>query len=219
MVSLPDHLMPIEVGRERLPREELSAKQRERILPAAIEVFAKRGYPATTVDHIVAATGSGVGRFYELFDGKDGCFLAAYDRILAQARSQLEEAVPPDGDWPQQVIAAIRALLEFVSAHPMEAKLALIEAPTAGAVARGRYDALLEAAAAKLEEGRECASSQAPPPPGLGYAVAAGLAWLIHNRLSFDEAERIEALLPEAIEIALGPYLGEPEARSLAAAA
>jgi len=88
--------MPRPVGRTKLPREVMKSHRRERVLDAATEVFAKRGYPATTVDRIVAAGKVGVGSFYAHFDGKEDCFLAVYDRIVADARERISAAIPPD---------------------------------------------------------------------------------------------------------------------------
>ena len=38
------------------------------------------------------------------------------------------------------------------------------------------------------------------------------MLWSAYQRLIVGEADRIEALLPEAIEFVLRPYLGEAEA-------
>ncbi len=53
--SLPPHLSGQPVGADSLPREVLAEHQRQRILDAAIEVFATRGYRRTTIDHLVAS--------------------------------------------------------------------------------------------------------------------------------------------------------------------
>src|SRR3954468_9595901 len=98
MASLPDALARKPAGKERVPKEVMAEHQRERVLGAAVEVFAKRGYPGTTVDHIVSAAKIGVGNFYNLFGGKEECFLQAYDRTVEWARAEMEAAVPAEAE-------------------------------------------------------------------------------------------------------------------------
>jgi AcrR family transcriptional regulator len=125
----------VPVGRDRPPREVLTEHQRERVLTAAVEVFAKRGYQGTTVDHIVSAAKIGVGSFYSLFSGKEDCFLAAYDRIVAAGRDRIAAALPRDGSWAIRLATGLRALLETIEERPFAARIALVEVQTAGAAA------------------------------------------------------------------------------------
>ena len=66
-------------GRHRLPREVVAQSQRERMLEAMIRVVAKKGYAATTIADVTKAAGVSRTTFYELFEDKEACFLAAYD--------------------------------------------------------------------------------------------------------------------------------------------
>ena len=50
-------------------------------------------------------------------------------------------------------------------------------------------------------------------------AIAGGIAWLLHQRLVAGEAAEIKVLLPEMLQIALTPYVGEVEAGRAADAA
>ena len=59
--------------------------QRERVLEAMTEVVAEIGYQAATVSRILARARISQITFYELFDNKEQCFLAAYDDALAAA--------------------------------------------------------------------------------------------------------------------------------------
>jgi AcrR family transcriptional regulator len=77
MAGLPENLAVAPTGRHGLPRDVVAAHQRERLLAATIELVAKRGYRGTSIDHIVKAAKVGYVAFYELFEGKEDCFLAA----------------------------------------------------------------------------------------------------------------------------------------------
>jgi len=219
MASLPDSLSAAPAGRERLPREVLEEHKRGRVLDAAVEVFAKRGYQATTVDHLVAAGRIAVGSFYALFDGKEDCFLAAYDRTLAEARDRIAAALPAGAPWPEQVCAALRALLALIAAEPFRARLVLAESQTAGAAALERHEALLADLAQVLRCGRSLSPRPEELPPTLEEAIVGGVAWLLHQRLVMAELKGIEELFPELALIVLEPYLGEAETSALIATA
>lgn len=218
MVNLPDHLAAKPAGRRRLPDAVMASHQREHILDAAAEVFAKRGYRATTVDHLVAAARIGVGSFYEHFEGKEDCFLAAYDRIVAGGRERIAAAILPDAPWPEQVCAALRTLLELIAAQPLAARLVIVEAQTAGPAGLTRYEAVLADVAALIRRGRAFSPVSEELPQTLEDATVAGLAWLLHQRLVMGEAAGVQDVFPDLVDIVLAPYLGSEEATRLGAA-
>jgi AcrR family transcriptional regulator len=217
MASLPEHLMPVPPERERLPREVMAEHQRDRIIAASIGVFAKRGYHATTVDHIIAAAKTAVGSFYSLFEGKEDCFLAAYDRIVASGREQIEAAIPPDADQPEKVCHALAALLSLIAAEPSHARLALVEAQTAGPVALARYQASLDRVVPELRRCRKASPVGEELPASLELATLGGIVWYLQQRIVLGEIADPPALLPDLVEIALEPYVGPKQAERLLA--
>jgi AcrR family transcriptional regulator len=208
--------MQVPVGRERLPREVMLEHQRDRVIAAAIEVFAKRGYPATTVDHIVAAAKIGVGNFYSFFAGKEECFLVAYDRVLAEARERIEARIPAAAEQPEKVGFALRALLEQLAAEPLRARLALVEAQTAGAAALGRYQATLDGLASELRRCRAASPLAEQLPETLEVAILGGVVWFLQQRIVLGEVDR-PGLLSDLVEIVLEPYVGPERATQLLA--
>src|SRR5207342_1518423 len=57
-------------GRHRLPPEVIARSQRERLLDAAIDVVAEKGYGATTVADLSKEAGISRTTFYEMFEDK-----------------------------------------------------------------------------------------------------------------------------------------------------
>lgn len=218
MVSLPQHLAKAPVGREPLRREVIESHQRERIIEVAIEVFSKRGYRGTTIDNIIAAAQIGVGSFYALFDGKEDCFLVAYEGIVADARRRIAEAVPGDAAWPEAAAITLRTLLELISAEPRRARVALVEVQSAGPRALDRYGETLESLIPVIAGGREFSPFAEELPSSLEFAIVSGLGWFLQQRIVLGELEGLLASLPEVLEIGLAPYLGEDEAARIAAA-
>jgi AcrR family transcriptional regulator len=74
---------------------------RSRILDAAGELFAERGYDATSVADICARAGVTKGAFYHHFKSKQAVFLEMRDRWLAPLETQLTLARDPAETLPQ----------------------------------------------------------------------------------------------------------------------
>lgn len=101
---------------------------RERILAAAIEVFARQGYHGTSVDDIVHEAGSSKGSFYFHFPNKEGLFLALVEKFASNLFSNIYDALSETKGARQRVRAAVRSGIEAFSAQPALAKIFLIEA-------------------------------------------------------------------------------------------
>jgi AcrR family transcriptional regulator len=215
MASPPEHLMPSAIGQEPFPREVVVEHQRERVIRAAVEVFAKRGYRGATVGNLVATAKVGINSFYALFEGKEDCFLAVYDQIAAESRAQMAAAVPAGAAWPQQVAATLCSLLELIEEKPLTARIALVEVHTAGPRARALHERDLEEVAGLLRSGREHSAFPDELPDTLEYATVGGLAWLLQQRIAGGESAEIAKLLPEVLEIAVEPYLGQTATAAL----
>jgi AcrR family transcriptional regulator len=208
VASLPDHLLPAAVGKDRLSREVVAGHQRDRVLDAATGVFAGRGYQATTVDHIVSASRIGVGSFYALFEGKEDCFLRLYDRIVADAAERVEAAAGPEDPWADRVLAGLRALLDLVDAEPDRARIAIVEVRTAGPAAESRYADTVARLIEALREGRSAATGGEQPPAAFEAAAVHGLAWVLHQRLAVEGPVAADQLLPDLAEFLVAPYAG-----------
>jgi AcrR family transcriptional regulator len=209
MVSLPEHLAKGPVGHERLPRDVIEEQQRSRILEAATEIFAKRGYRSTTVDHIVSGAKIGVGTFYSHFSGKEDCFLQAYEQNLAIGRERVAERVPADAEWPQMACSVLLTVLELIAAEPLPARLILVEAQTAGDTALDRYEETIDELVPVLRQGREHSPFAEDLPDSLEVAILGGLLWFLQQRVVLGELDGLEQRLPEVANIVLEPYLTE----------
>jgi AcrR family transcriptional regulator len=219
MAAQRDELLVVPTGRHGLPADVVAAHQRERLLAATIELVAKRGYRGTSVDHIVKTARVGYVAFYELFEGKEDCFGAAFERIVAETREQLAAAVSAQAPWPEQICAGLGVLVAAIAADPGRARVALVEVQAAGPAAYASYEEAIDSAIPKLREGRALSADAAAFSETLEEAILGGIAWVFHQRLVKGEAGKIEGLAAETAQIALAPYLGEAEAQRIAASA
>src|SRR5260221_218460 len=85
------------------PPGALPPPQRERILDATERLIAEHGCTGASIEAIVKAAGVSSVTFYEFFEGKEECFVAAFDRAVEGGAAELarvteaEELSWPDG--------------------------------------------------------------------------------------------------------------------------
>jgi AcrR family transcriptional regulator len=106
-------------------------EQRERILLAARDVFAARGYAAAGVDEIVARARVSRTTFYSFFENKEACLLAVFalgvERIAGALFKVVAETAAADLHPLERIRAEVRALAEAHAADPAMARIVLIE--------------------------------------------------------------------------------------------
>ena len=213
MRALPGKASRQPPGPEPVSRAEAAADQRRRILEATAELVAEQGYGETTIEQIVRRARVGYATFYKHFADKDEAFLALLDAAIERTAYVVEEAYDrEDGPWTDKVGAGLGALLGLAAAHPNVARACLVEAPTAGPEAAARHEAALKRFAPLLRPGRELNPRKDQLPASLEDTLAGGVLWVINQRLIAGEAAKLRALLPEALEFLLRPYVGEQEA-------
>jgi AcrR family transcriptional regulator len=208
-----DRLPP---GRHGLPRAFVAENQRERLLNGVVEAVAEHGYNATTIARITAAAKISRRTFYEYFEGKEDCYLAAYEMIEAHVLDLMLAAPGAGEPWPDRVRARLAALLDVLSRDTAVSRCFLIEPLAAGGDVAARYREAMQLLAGALRP--------EPPPSELDMevrdqALIGGIATLIVRRLNAGGTERLPELLPDLVELALAPYLGREEAKQQAAAA
>lgn len=114
------------------PRQERSVTRQERILDAALDVFAAHGYQRATVDDIASTARTSKGGVYFHFPGKDAIFLALLDRSASLLLERVGERVAAEADPIAKVDAALLALVRTFGSHRALARLFLVEARGAG---------------------------------------------------------------------------------------
>lgn len=113
-------------------RQERSLSRQERILDAALDVFAAAGYQRATVDEIASTAQTSKGGIYFHFPGKDAIFLALLDRSADLLLARVAERVSAEPDPIAKVDAALRSLVDTFGSHRALARLFLVEARGAG---------------------------------------------------------------------------------------
>jgi AcrR family transcriptional regulator len=111
-------------ARATLTRADVVAHQRRRLLLAMVDEVAERGYPAVTVAHVIAGAGVSRATFYEQFDDKESCFLAAFDAAIG--------ILLTGADRQPGIAELLRSYLDRLAANPGYAKVFLVDIHAVG---------------------------------------------------------------------------------------
>jgi AcrR family transcriptional regulator len=195
-------------GRHRLPPEVVARSQRERLLDAAVRVVAAKGYGAVTIGDLTATAGVSRTTFYELFEDKEACLLAAYDNAVEALVRRVVEAYESAGEWPERAAAGLAALLDALAAEPALARLSLVDIGNAGPAAQRRYRAAIQRLTPLFEEGRDFAPSGRSLPANTSRMAIGGVTGLISDELLAGRAEQLPGLLSDVLFATLMPYIG-----------
>ncbi|HET9185400.1 MAG TPA: TetR/AcrR family transcriptional regulator [Solirubrobacterales bacterium] len=198
-------------GRHGLPRELVARSQRERLLAAVVRVTAEHGYDSTTVGHILGEAGVGRESFYELFDDKLDCMLAAHRLLVDSLEQEVRSAYSQPGPWPQRVRAALDATLRWFAADPGAARFTLIELSLIGPEFRRRFREEFARFGALLEEGLP--ESADPALPNATSLAVGGTLTRIYEEVLVGRAAQLPRLLPDLTYQLLVPFLGVAAAR------
>jgi AcrR family transcriptional regulator len=194
-------------------RDAAPAEQRRRILQATADLIAEHSYRATTAEMIIRRARVGYGTFYKHYEGKEACLLDLFDRSIERSERHLRGVFETqEGGWPRKIAAVVAGLFEEVRREPAVARACLVEAPTAGTAGIERYDEAVRRFEPFFEPGRDLGPHREHLPKTLEGTVVGGVLWIVHQQLRRREPEKLTSLLPEAIEFALRPYIGEEQA-------
>jgi|SoiMethySBSTD1v2_1073268.scaffolds.fasta_scaffold36028_5 AcrR family transcriptional regulator len=169
-------------GPTRIPNYLRRAKSQEAMLEAALRLFVRKGYGATTVDEIAEATGLTKGAVYFYFGDKAGLLAAligrAESQIYAPMIHQMKEAGDPIDQivqylhWISQkgVVAANLLLLPILISLEFKGKNDAI----VGSVS-GIYDSLHQALEDTIARGQKSGVIHRKVPPREMAAVVISL--------------------------------------------
>jgi AcrR family transcriptional regulator len=207
-------------GRHGIPKEEVLANQRERLLAATAAIFAEEGYAALAVGAIIARAGVSRSTFYKLFDDKLGCVLAAQRRAFEALGQTIAWACAAEQDWPRGVARGAGAALAFAARFPGEARLVLASNQVASEPALARQGLPVHERLVELLRDGSRRHTGARSPSSLAEQAAVGAAMsIVATFLAADEIDALAKCKADLVEILLAPYLGGKEARSVALAA
>jgi TetR/AcrR family fatty acid metabolism transcriptional regulator len=93
-----------------VPRSRRRAETRQRLMDAALGVFARNGYERATVDEIVREAGFSKGAFYVHFEAKEDIFWAMLEERTKHLQEAFREAADLDLPVSQNLAMILRSI-------------------------------------------------------------------------------------------------------------
>jgi AcrR family transcriptional regulator len=179
----------------RLPR------QRERLLQAAAEEFAKAGFAGASSESISRRAGMSKATFYEHFANKEECMVSLFDKAAAELGLAMSHAARAAGaDARARMNAAVEAFLTTVAEQPEFAQTLLVEIIGAGPRAAARRDQIMQEFADLLDaENAEAARRGLIvrfASPYDAFAIVGAVTELVSRQVRLGEPEELLALAP-----------------------
>jgi AcrR family transcriptional regulator len=200
-------------GCDGLGPERVVEIQRARILAAMVEVSGEHGAGNVTVAHVVERAGVSRRTFYELFDDREDCFLAAFDDGIEQASRYVLDAYDTEAGWVERIRTALTGSLLFLDVERGVGRLLIVGSPGAGPRALERRRQVLGQMVALIDEGRH-ESKTGDDLPGLtAEGIAGGVLSVLHARLLDPGVGSLLELTGPLMSMIVLPYLGAAAAR------
>jgi AcrR family transcriptional regulator len=197
-------------GRHGLPREQVIASQRERILHAMAEAMAENGYVGTSVASVLKRAGVSRETFYEQFRSKEDCFEAAYERAAELLLFRIAEAAAPQADsdeldrggstepGPDRMGRILGAYLDGLADEPAYARLFLVEVYAVGTKAVARRALLQESFVALIADVLGASTEQQR---FACQTLAAAVSAMVTARIAADDLDGLRGLREPLLDL------------------
>jgi TetR/AcrR family fatty acid metabolism transcriptional regulator len=174
-----------ETSRELSPREQ----KYRRILRAAIEVFASKGYFGARMTDVAEAAAVADGTLYLYFDGKEHLLMSIFDSVLGRFIERLDEEIATIDDPVQKLSVMVRLHLETLGRDHALAQVLQIETRHSrrfmSLFTRGKLGQYLNRVRDIIEEGQKVGAFRRDISPGLATDLVFGavdelvMSWLL----------------------------------------
>lgn len=162
------------------------------MLTAMVQEVSERGAANVSVGNVVGRSGVSRRTFYEIFEDREDCFLAAFDEALEHASSVVVLAYGTGGAWLGRVRAGLAALLGFLDSDRAAARLLIVESLAAGPKALKRRQRVIAGLVSVVERGRTEGKANLDPPALTAEAIVGGLLSVLHARVAGGDSEASE---------------------------
>ena len=190
------------ISREPAPRAlsgpaAVHIDQRTRLLEAIVDIVTRDGYPDAKIGDIAERARISRATFYELFETKERCLLAAQRELADKVHDELELAVA-QGDASRAAQSGLMALVAFADREPREFDFLMHESMLAGPDAMQERDRLMTRLAHTIERSWAHAPAEATGLDMSAKILLEGSVRLLGLRMRRD-GDAPRALAPELL--------------------
>ncbi|HEX2161618.1 MAG TPA: TetR/AcrR family transcriptional regulator [Thermoleophilaceae bacterium] len=194
-------------GPHGIPRPVVTKIQRDRLMRAMAKTVAEYGYQETTVRRLLGRAGLSRRTYYELFEDKEDCFLAAYDEAVEHVLGLTVEAYH-QGESPEAKIErGLRAFLQFCADEPDIARMCIVEVLAAGPAARARRATTMERLAGLMEGALNELRGDDRLSKLSARGLIGGVHELIYTPIDRGETEHLPDLADQIVSSQIAPLV------------
>jgi AcrR family transcriptional regulator len=195
------------------PRERVVEIQRTRLLAATLGAIDDLGYPRVTAAHIASRARVSRRTFYDLFENREDCLLAALESVVGMVR---EELLATDRDglaWRERVRTGLWVILSFLEREPVLARVCVVQALRGGPKVLERREQILAELASVVDQGRLEGSRNVQCPTVTAEGLVGAAFSIVYGRLVRAEHDSLTGLYGELMGLIVLPYQGPAAAR------
>lgn len=168
----------------RAPRSSKGERTRRRLLEAAENVFAERGYHDASIVKITEAAGVGQGTFYLYFSSKRAIFDELVLDLNHRVRRAMTEASSTADTRAERELLGFAAFFRFTAEHPALYRIIRQAEFVSPEMLHRHYDKLTEGYVGGLEQAMEQGEIANGDPEVLAWALMGigelvGMRWIL----------------------------------------
>lgn len=172
-------------------------ERRERLLNAALELFAAQGYANTTIEALCSEAKVTTRNFYQAFSGREAVLMALYNQMMEELNATLLEAMQAEtGSLREKMKQVVQALVNHYLTDTRRAQVGVLEVVGASPAIERRRREVIHGIAVHLELFLHSMAQQQQIPQRnyrwLAIAIVGGMnelmaEWLMNQELSLDQ--------------------------------
>jgi AcrR family transcriptional regulator len=186
-------------GPHKLTREQVTTSQRKRLISAMGELVGENGYAGATVAKVTARAGVSRKAFYQHFANRQECFLAAYDTITAEGRSEVSRAYEAAANPAKGAQLAIAKLFERAIENPRGVRVALVEAGVVGQAGIERRERLMSEYEGLLRDMLGLPAGPGTVPNPVLRGIVGGLTGVLNAHVRSGRVQQLRELIPDLV--------------------
>lgn len=177
--------------------EDREQERRERLLAAALQLFATQGYANTTIEALCSEAKVTTRNFYQAFAGREALLLALYNQMMQELQAALLAAMQStQGTLEEKMQLLIQALVQHYLTDTRRARVGVLEVVGASPAIEQRRREVIHGIAMHMQLFLDGLAAQQLIPARnyhwLAIAIVGGInemmaEWLMNPRLTLEQ--------------------------------
>jgi AcrR family transcriptional regulator len=191
----------------------IAEMQRARLLAGAVGAVGEHGYSEASVARITERARVSRRTFYEFFENREECLLAALDRAVERIAAEIATASLERCSWRERLRGGLWVILCFFDREPALARLCIVESQRGEQIVLERRQELVTWLAGIVDEGYGEDSRSGYAGALTGQGVVGAVLQVLQSRLLEADTAPLADLLGQLMGLIVLPYLGIAIAR------